>query len=253
VLGNAPDDPQALYYLGRLSSEGAASRQFFERLLAKHPHHALADDALFELAEADFADPSGRYLSAQKRLRRLLDQFPQTPHAAMAHYRIGLTFLVLNEPEPALTEFDAAKLLGPSDAAKMARLGTLEALVLKGQKADALRAAEDWLAEGTDDLEADVKAFVSRLSGKPNPGPMVQPQKVAGDFWVRVGAFGRDNAQTLKASLEAEGFRVSVVQRSNSRSRFVFVGPYASKIEANRVKKRVDAMKNVTSIVTEKR
>lgn len=169
VLDRSPDDPQALFYLGRLSSEGAVSRRFFERLLSKHPSHKLVEDALFELAEADFADPSGRYLSAQKRFRRLLDQFPQKRYAAMAHYRIGLTFLVLNEAEPALAAFDAAKRLGASDAAQLARLGTLEALVLKGQKVDALRAAEDWLVEGAGDLDADVKAFVSRLSGKPNP------------------------------------------------------------------------------------
>ena len=44
-LETRPNDPEALYYLGRLSSSGALSRRFFERLLVVHPKHALADDS----------------------------------------------------------------------------------------------------------------------------------------------------------------------------------------------------------------
>ena len=36
-LGAEPDNPEALYYMGRLTMQGAKSREYFVRLLEIHP------------------------------------------------------------------------------------------------------------------------------------------------------------------------------------------------------------------------
>ena len=100
-----PDDPVVMYYLGRLNADGAGSRRIFERLLQKYPDHGLADDALLELAEADFAHPAGTYLTARKRYRQLMQDYVDSPHIAMAHYRVGLTFMAVHQPDSAKAAF----------------------------------------------------------------------------------------------------------------------------------------------------
>jgi tetratricopeptide (TPR) repeat protein len=104
-LSAEPDNPEALYYLGRLTLEGAKSREYFVRLLKTHPGHELADDALFELAEADYAGPSGRYFSAENRYGKLLNEYGGSPLAPLAHYRLGSVYLMTQRPDAALAEF----------------------------------------------------------------------------------------------------------------------------------------------------
>lgn len=246
VLERRPDDPEALYYLGRLSSQGVHARRFFERLLEKHPSHALADDALFELAEADYADPAERYLSARHRYKQLLDRYPTSPHAQAARYRIGLTYLVVQAPDSALVMFERVDPL--SDWAPHARLGALEAQVMLGRQSEALRSAENWLRAGAGEVQADVAALVARLR------PAQAANAVSGQvFWVQVGAFGNaGNVAALKERLERAGFSISVVHREGDALLRVFAGPYRDRDAAERDRQRISQLEKLPCVVTDR-
>ena len=249
VLDSDPDDPVAMYYLGRLSTEGALSRRYFMRLLQKYPTHSLADDAQFELAEADFADPAGLYLSARRRFRQLLTGFPDSPHAAMAYYRIGLTFLVVNQPDSAIIAFDFARGRKAPDVTPQARLGMLEALVMKGQKDLALQQAEVWMVEGAGDVVEEVRDLVHRLGSEVLPSTEKE-----GKFWVRVGVFeSARNVAALKKRLEDAGFGIALDKRVGSRQTYVFAGPYIKKVDAEKDRKRISKLENLSCVVEEKR
>lgn len=246
VLENRPDDPEALYYLGRLTSEGALARRFFERLLEKHPHHALADDALFELAEAEYADPAGRYVSARRRYKELLDRYPESPHGAAARYRIGLTYLVVQAPDSALVMFELVDPL--SDWAPLARLGALEAQVMLGRQNEVLRTAESWLQAGAGEVQAEVEALIARLRS------VGVPDAVSGQaFWVQVGAFGNaGNVAALKDRLERAGFSVSVVRRKGDALLRVFAGPYRDRDLAEQHRQRISQLEKLPCVVTDR-
>ena len=248
VVSRDPDDPVAMYYLGRLSTEGAQSRRYFTRLLQKYPRHSLADDAQFELAETDFADPAGLYLSARSRFRQLLAEFPDSPHTAMAYYRIGLTFLVVNQPDSAIAAFDFAQGRNDPDVIPQARLGTLEALLMKGQKDLVLQQAEIWMVEGAGDVVEEVRDLIHRLGSGVLP-----PTEKEGKFWVRVGVFeNARNVAALKKRLEDAGFGVVSDRRVGAKQIYVFAGPYVKKADAERDRKRISERENLSCVVEEK-
>jgi outer membrane protein assembly factor BamD (BamD/ComL family) len=243
LLQENPNDPVALYYLGRLTPDGAKSKAYFLQLVNTHTEHDLADDAFFELAEVDFAQ--GLYLTARKKYRLLLSQYPKTNQAGMAHYRIGLTFLAMNQGDSAVVAFDDTQIfLADEQARNHARLGRLEALLQMGKKADALQEAQVWVTEGLGALDDQVRAFIARIA--PEDGAVERVQAIDG-FWIQVAAFGsQEGARTLKRRLEDRGYRVDVGEKPNSRLIFVFVGNYTTRDLAERDKKRIlDAFKDV--------
>ena len=166
-LETRPNDPEALYYLGRLSSSGALSRRFFERLLVVHSKHALADDALFELAEADYGGGQGLYITARRRYRRLLSSHPESPLAPRAHYRVGLTFLITRKPDSAAVAFRAVLDRFPtSDVRALAHLGIVDANDQGNHREAALREAEALLASDPEGIREIVEERVRSLKGR---------------------------------------------------------------------------------------
>lgn len=236
-LQQNPDDAVALYYLGRLTPDGAKSKAYFQQVVTKHAEHDLADDAFFELAEVDFAQ--GLYLTARRKYRVLLSQYPKTNLAGMAHYRIGLTFLAMNLGDSALVSFDATQVfLADERARDHARLGRLEALLQIGQQANALQEAKLWLAEGAGELDGEVRTLIARIA--PDDADLVAVTDPTDGFWIQVAAFGsQDGALALKERLENKGFRVDLGKKSNSKLMFVFVGNYPTRDVAERDRKRI--------------
>ncbi len=248
------DDPEALYYLGRLTTEGASSRRFFERLLEKHPDHALADDALFELAEADYADPGERFLSARRRYHRLLERYPQSNYVPAAFYRIGLTYLAVNVPDSALLAFNQSIEHSASEWGPLARLGAIEALSLLGRRDQALQLAEVWMQKGAGDLKAELQALIDHL--RPKGDGLTRPDSSSvhpSVFWVRVGAFGNvRNVEALKNRLQQAGFVVSIAAREGSPLQFVFTGPYHGRELAELDRKKISQLEKLPCVVTDK-
>ena len=256
-LAGSPDDPEALYYLGQLVSEAAQSRRFLERLIRLHPEHRLAQDAAFDLAEADFADPAGRYLSARRRYRAFVQAHPESRLVPDALYRIGLTYLVVHEPDSAALAFEEAVERFPeSDVAPHARLGRIQAHVQKGEARAALRAAQVLLTDGAGPVEAVVRALTIDLEkGRPSaPGEDSgnPPEPEEGRFWVQVGAFrGLANLQALSARLVKAGLRVSVEERGDLK--VLFVGPYSDRRKAEEAEAQIEREEGLRCTVKERK
>jgi hypothetical protein len=232
-LSAEPDNPEALYYLGRLTLEEAKSRGYFVRLLKVHPGHKLADDALFELAEGDYAGPSGRYVSAKNRYRQLLNEYRGSPLAPLARYRLGSVYLITQRPDSALAVFQTILDASPgSDIASHARLGRIEVLVLAARNKEAEREA--------DVLSADRPPFpvAARLAVLRE---LLRGRDTAGKFWVRVGAFGnRENLRRISVRLTGAGFPVREEPTTVPELRILLVGPFPDRAAAAREKPRVE-------------
>ena len=237
-----PDNPETLYYLGRLTLEGAKSREYFVRLLKIHPAHELADDALFELAEADYAGPSGRYFSAENRYRKLLNKFGGSPLAPLARYRLGSVYLMTQRPDSALAEFQTVLDTSPgSGIAPHARLGRIEALVLAARIKEAEREA-DALSAGRPPL-----AVVARLAVLKQ---LLRGQDTAGNFWVRVGVFGNgENLRRISRRLAEAGFPVREEATTVHDLRILMVGPFPDRAAASREKPRVEKEAGVVNCI----
>ena len=255
-LEATPDDPEALYYLGQLVSEAAQSRRFLERLIQRHPAHRLAQDAAFDLAEADYADPAGRYLSARRRYRAFLQAHPESRLVPNALYRIGLTHLVVHEPDSAAMAFDEAVERFPqSDVAPHAKLGRIQAHVQQGETAEALSAARALLTDGAGPMAEAARSLIADL-GKREPsvaeGDPGDPRRTArGRFWVQVGAFrGLVNLQSLSARLMKADFQVSVEERGDLK--VLFVGPYPSRGEAEKAESLIEKEEGLRCSVKER-
>ena len=246
-----PEALEALYYLGRLTPEGAKARRYFERLLAIDPQHDLADDALFELAEADYAGPGGRYLRARNRYRQFLIAYPQSPLVPKAHYRIGLTFLVTMQPDSAGRAFQQAMAFPGSEIVPYARLGAIEAMRQEGRRGDALKAAER-LADDVPSMKATrLKKMTAPTHAARQTG--VQHPKKNERFWVQVGAFrNQKNLQDLVSRLKAAGFRVQVETHDTNGLTFVMVGGYPDRADAEADRKRIERMAHLHCTVKER-
>ncbi len=246
-----PDDPVSLYYLGRLTAEGGKSRRYFERLLAVHPKHDLADDALFELAEADYAAPAGLYLTARRRYRQLLASYPDSPLAPRALYRMGMTYLVMRQPDSASAVFQEALSRFPGSAmAPYVRLGIVEARVQQGRTPEAIQEAEALLEGDPGPLKAVVLERIEALkkTGGGTAGGGEHKEAKQGDrYWVQVGAFrSNNNLKDLSARLAGAGFEVREEAVGKRGLRLLLVGPFADREAAEAARKRIESAEKLT-------
>jgi tetratricopeptide (TPR) repeat protein len=252
----SPDDPEALYYLGQLVAEAARSRQFLERLIRVHPGHRLARDAAFDLAEADYAHPAGRYLSARRRYRDFLSAYPDNALAATALYRIGLTYLVVHEPDSAIVAFDETIDRFPeSEVAALARLGGIQAQIQRGETGAALRAARTLLADSPGPVEVAIRGLIADLEKQEPPVGEAEPEDGRkpgpGRFWVQVGAFRNvANLQALQSRLEEANYPVRVEERGDLK--VLLTGPYSDQSEAEAAEKRIENDEGLSCRVVKK-
>ena len=242
ALNADPDNPVALYHLGRLTPEGAKSREYFNRLLKSHPGHELADDALFELAEADYAGPSGRIFRAADRYRRLLNEYGSSPLAPLARYRLGCIYVTTQRPDSALSVFQSILDATPrSGIAPHARLGRIEALLTARRIREAQREAG---ALGAESPPPAVSARLAVLN------ELLKGRDSAGRVWLRVGVFGvEENLRRTSGRLVRAGFPVREEAARVTGLRVLLVGPFPDRSAAEIQKPRVEKAAGVAHCV----
>ncbi|MDE3258513.1 MAG: tetratricopeptide repeat protein [Gemmatimonadota bacterium] len=246
VLNAEPENPVALYYLGRLTPEGAKSRGYFRRLLKSHPRHELADDAQFELAEADYAGPSGRYYRAANRYKRLLDEYGSSPLVPLTRYRLGCVYISTQRPDSALSVFQSIIDASPhAGIAPHARLGRIEALVLARRTREAKREADALVADSPPPAVAARLAVLREL---------LKGRDSAGRVWVRVGVFGSgDSLRRASGRLVRAGFPVVDEAAKVTGFRVLLVGPFPDRSAAEAQKPRVEKEAGVAHCVVVER
>ena len=242
VLNAEPENPVALYYLGRLTPEGAKSRGYFRCLLKSHPRHELADDALFELAEADYAGPSGRYFRAENRYKRLLNEYGSSPLVPLTRFRLGCVYISTQRPDSALSVFQSIIDATPQAAiAPHARLGRIEALVLASRTSQAEQEAD---ALGAGGAPPAVRARLAVLK------ELLKSRDSAGRIWVRVGVFGSgERLRRTSGRLVRAGFPVRDEAAIVPGLRVLLVGPFPDRAAAEARKPRVEKEAGVAHCV----
>jgi TolA-binding protein len=266
-LASHPDSPRALFYLGRTETDGAQAQELFRMLMAKHPKHELADDALFQIAQYYYA--RGFYVTARQHFLRLLDTYPQSNLADRALYRLGLTLLATDEFEAARTRFARMMERHPeSPWAPYAKMGMVDAYFGEERYEGAIRAAESLLTEKKNDpVKSNVLYVLAQCYDKLgkkepaeaarrriarecpksyeatlNPLPPVKTEKASsgsqhtvcqtGPYTVQVGAFGNPaNATRLVRKLTTEGYEVRIHEKAVGETilHLVRVGGYPTR------------------------
>jgi tetratricopeptide (TPR) repeat protein len=237
-LGSDPDAPEALYYMGRLSADGASARRHFERLLEAHPGHALADSARMEMAELTFAGPYGLYRQARGRYLEVLARNPVGPHAALALCRIGQTYLIGGNPDSARTYFTRSLEHDPhSSAGGLARMGLVQADLQAG---DSSAAAARMAALGEAGAGAVFGDLARKLAADNAAGERVAATRKPRQAWIQVGAFRvAAYAQRLVTQLASLGIAAEAVAAPGRGLHLVFAGPYPDRASAGRALERI--------------
>ncbi|MBK36541.1 MAG: hypothetical protein CME26_13565 [Gemmatimonadetes bacterium] len=233
-LTQAPDDPEALYHMGRLTSEDGPAGRYFERLLKVSPSHELADDARLALAQSAYASPLGLFKTARRHYRRLVEDYPGSPHVPFALYRLGKSFMITGQPDSAAAYFARVEMKA-DPLATFVRVAEDAAARALGRRVDP--------AETT-----PVYPFSLELS---TPSPTVEPtgREGAGRFWIQAGAFRRsEGAHKLAERLRLA--HLSVEQTKNDRGLIVLrVGPFSSREEAVRIVRHLKDVEHIDAMV----
>jgi cell division septation protein DedD len=221
-------DPRGRYYAGRLARQDGVARGHFQAV-SRLSGSGYADDALMELAESAYAGPQGLYVSARRAFQRVVDSFPESPHAALATYRIGRSYLITST-NPADSHVDSARTYlrkvmthYPSSpvAAQAAHILATEA----GARADT-STGPTWLV-GTNVTGAQPTSFASTKT-----------------FWVQAGGFSkRFLADGLASRLRQNSMGVRLV--SSGKVTLVQVGPYSTQERAESASRHISLVESL--------
>ena len=268
-----PDQPEALFYLGRLESDGASSQKYFQMICDLHPTHDFADDSFYALCQYRYA--KGYYVSAGMMFRDLLATYPHSEYADDAMYWSGSCHLVAEHPDSALaawrllvtdhpeSEWRVWAELGIGDALS-ARKKIREAIdqyrrILESSSGPDLTGAVLYrLVQCHESLgdSAAARTYFDRiveeypdsyeglmLAGRRNQTPPhpVQKQQF---YTVQVGAFAhKENAIRLHDRLAAQGYDVAIVTKTGDDGTLlhaVQIGSFQMKEDAQVILERLE-------------
>lgn len=217
------------YYTGKLTRLDGEARVHL-RSVSERPGSEYADDALMELAESAYADSRGLYVSARRAFQRVVDSFPESPHAPLATYRIGRSFLITST-NPADSDADSARAYlhkvvthysSSPVSAQAAHILATEA----GGRADISSASPAWVL-GTNVTNAQPTSSASAKS-----------------FWVQAGAFSkRALADGLASRLRQNSMGVRLV--SSGKVTLVQVGPYSNLERAESASRHISLVESL--------
>jgi len=277
-LQSHPDCPEALYYLGRLESDGAASQSYFRTLWSKHPRHGLADDALYAICQYHYA--KGYYITAMKMYRDLVSSYPESGYVDDAAYWIGGCYLAIDQPDSALQIFQSfASEYADSDWRGPALLGVGDALFAQGKYQEAIQAyhrlavspvdsnfssaalyrlgqcherlGEESSAQEQYDrlIEKYPHSLEARLISGRQEEKAVSAVTRREMYTIQVGAFARkENAIRLHDRLARLGYEVSLAAKQGEGGKtlhVVRVGTYDSREAADKVARRIEREEGV--------
>jgi TolA-binding protein len=272
-LTSNPDHPEALYYLGKLETDGTASQKYFRTFWTDHPDHPLADDALYAVCQYHYA--KGYYVSAGKMYRDLVKTYSESEHADDAAYWAASCHLVADRPDSALADWRTFLSTYPdSELRDRALLGTGDALYAMANYDEAIATYKDVLKTSS---ERDVKSSAlyrlgqcydhlkqsetarryydriindypksiewALLRGKQERNTMSSSQG-SQVYTIQVGAFAhKQNAIRLHDSLAQKGYDVEVLSKygaDGSLLHAVQIGTYQDQEDAREVVERLE-------------
>jgi len=94
-----PNHPAVLYAKALLTKDGRKASALYEMLIRKYPTSPFADDALFKVAQYQFAQ--GLYLTARKTFESLTMRYPSSPLGSQAQYFAAQCLLAIGKADSA--------------------------------------------------------------------------------------------------------------------------------------------------------
>jgi cell division septation protein DedD len=271
-LGTGVEDPRVYYYAGRLESDAVKAQSHFRTVVDRWPSHALADDALFEIARQFYG--SGLYFTARSRAVEIIEKYPRGDRVIDARLLAAQAFLAAGRHREALKAFDAVpKGRGATPAQDLrANVGAIETLLAAGEHRKVVARAtlltrkvegsphrsvvlvalmQAHRALGQTAAVDSVRAVLKTAQGPSEQGAgarLATAVSIAEEapetprWWVQVGAFARPgNAVKLRRRLAERGYAVTTQRRLIGDNLFtlVWVGPVKSREEAAELGKRL--------------
>jgi len=279
-LAQDRENPEILFYLGKVEEKGRASRKYFEDVTDYFPYWINSDEAELLICKYEFC--KGMYVTTVDLTERFEQSFPQSQMVPEVLWISGCSFLAMDQPDSALVQFDKIiKSFPGSNWAKWVQLG----------KGDCFFAGENYnqaMAEYQkvfDDYQ-DSEAFPFALSGlvrcfsqlkdwekallyhnllKEKYPYSIEPieniaeeirsgrkteaknqtERLVGvKYTIQLGVFAKkENALKLNSRLGKQGYSVVIKSKIISRKKYYVVqlGSFISYEEALKLKKKLES------------
>ncbi len=187
----------ALFLSGLLSVNGDSSVEYYSQLIKKYPTNRYCDDALFRLAQLQYA--RGLYHSALAGFKTLIKDYPQSPLQQEDRHWIGLCYQAMDQPD--------------SSQKYITKLNSVS-----------------HKTESSELLQPDQKE-----PGMSSPAVQPTPEKSAVQYHVQTGAYTHQtNALMRKSFFEREGYHVEMRTKTieGKALYLIWVGIFNDKSEA---------------------
>jgi len=199
-----------LFLQGSLSTDGDSAITCYEQLMGTYPNSPYSDDALFRLAQLQYA--RGLYLTSQKQFSRLLNEYPHSGLHQQCSYWIGLCYQALGKTDSARIQFQ--------------------------------KALENFPTTG---LSSTIQQDLTTLENRQSAEVEKSTQTPTTQYAVQVGAFTHQNNALLRSRFfENEGYQVSLrTKRIEGITYYlVWIGSFNNELEARiygeQIKKRYE-------------
>jgi len=274
------ENPEILFYLGRVEEEGDLSRKYFGDLKALSPGWINSDEAELLICKYEFC--KGMYVTTVDLAERFEQSFSQSQIMPEVLWISGCSFLAMGQPDSALVRFDKIikSFLG-SNWAGWAKLGRGDCLFAGRDYDQAIteyhKVVEQYkdsqpfpfalsgLVRCFSQLQDSEKALLyynllkerypssletienpaERLSLENKTKDKIQAERLAGvKYTIQLGVFGiKENALKLRSGLEKQGYSVTTKSKTMGGKKYYVVrlGTFTSYDEALKLKKKLES------------
>jgi len=260
-LREEPENPEAIYYMATLETDGDLSRNYYQRIVEKYPHHRFADDALYRLGLFYYA--VGFYRTAYQKFEKLLKDYPGSDLRGEACYYAGLAKLAVGENSSARGKFEWALKLAGGDLASRAKMGIIDSYFAEGNYTKCIELCEEYIRDDeTRNMGAHALLTLARSYEKIGDSSKAteiysdilrsypysyearelkgfsklssHPARIS--YSIQLGAFmDLKNAVSLKEKMERKGYKVRIQKKLvNDRVFYiVLLGTYKDRVTAD--------------------
>lgn len=281
------NNPFVIYYMARTEQNADTAITKYNRILQQFSQHEIADDALYELAQYNYA--MGFYMTAARQYEKLTNTYPHSPHAGNAMYWGAASYLAVRQPAKSRELYE--RYLGKfTTLNEEVQLGIGDSYFIEKEFEQALRSyqflvttyatgelvatalakiAECYTILGRDDKAAEFALKIKEVSPEsfpaiqvadPQPSsgyvpPPVLEEPASADYIIQVGSFTQqDNARTMSDQLIAKQYPAQVAVNIINATQYyrVWVGPFETKDSAKETAVILKEKENIDYIIKTK-
>ena len=282
-LAQDRENPEILFYLGKMEEKGRASRKYFEDVTDYFPYWINSDEAELLICKYEFC--KGMYVTTVDLTERFEQSFPQSQMVPEVLWISGCSFLAMDQPDSALVQFDKiGKSFPGSNWAKWVQLGKGDCFfadknynqaIAEYQKvfddyqdSEVFPFALSGLVKCFGQLQESEKALLyynlfkerypyciesieniaERISFQKKTEEKTKAERLTGvKYTIQLGVFGiKENALRLRSQFEKLGYSVNIKRKIISGKKYsvVQLGSFTSYEKVLKLKKKLESKTN---------